>query len=245
MGKSCSKDEAPPAKNSKPKPQVTAQDRAYLELKAARDSVKKYKKKLDVKIETEKDAARILTKGVRDEKSESLKARKKKSALVLLKKIKYQETLYQKADDQMSNLETMISDFEFQKIEVEVFHGIKAGNEAIKELQKELSVEDVERVMDEAAEGQAYIEEINQILGEQLSEYDNEQCEAVLAALEAEAAAEAVALPDAPVTDPVADPVAEEPVPVLPDAPISLPDAPVTTVPAAAGEERVAVGVEM
>ena len=44
MGKSCSKEDPMPGKQTRPKPQVTAQDKAVLDLKAARDEVRKYKK---------------------------------------------------------------------------------------------------------------------------------------------------------------------------------------------------------
>ena len=51
-------------------------------------------------------------------------------------------------------------------------------------MQKELSVEDAEKVMDEAAEGLAYCDEIGSILSEQLSDYDNEQVLEDLARME-------------------------------------------------------------
>jgi hypothetical protein len=51
-------------------------------------------------------------------------------------------------------------------------------------MQKSLSVEDAEKVMDEAAEGLAYCNEIGLILSEQLSDYDNKQVLEDLAMLE-------------------------------------------------------------
>ena len=63
---------------------------------------------LDAKISKERAAAKKLMTIARDEQVASLKERKKKAALVVLKKIKLQESLWQKADDQMSNLEQMV-----------------------------------------------------------------------------------------------------------------------------------------
>merc|ERR1712166_1627797 len=205
----CSKGEADPPKTPANQVQITEKDRAVLELKGARDKVKKYKRKLDSKIEQDRARAKELTKGLA-ELPESVRARKKKQALVFLKKIKLQEAKYTKADDQMSNLETMIADYEFAKVEVQIFEGIKAGNQAI---QKELSVEDAERVMDEAAEGLAYCDEIGSILSEQLSDYDNEQVLEDLARMEEEWGGVAPAMPDAPVSQEAA--AAEDPQPML------------------------------
>ena len=116
-------------------------------------------------------------------------------------------------------------------------------------MQKELSVEDAEKVMDEAAEGLAYCDEIGSILSEQLSDYDNEQvledlarmeevhCPTALwqtakAALWQEWGGIAPAMPDAPVTQPD-----------MPDVPITqpaMPDALVSQEAAAAGASALA-----
>jgi len=97
-------------------------------------------------------------------------------------------------------------------------------------MQKELSVEDAEKVMDEAAEGLAYCDEIGSILSEQLSDYDNEQVLEDLARMEEEWGGVAPAMPDAPVTQPD-----------MPDVPISqpaMPDAPVSQEAAAAEDPQ-------
>ena len=59
------------------------------------------------------------------------------------------------------------------------------GVQAIKAVQEELSLDDVERIMDDAAEGQQYVEEMNDILSEQLSDYDSEQAAKDLSLLQA------------------------------------------------------------
>eukprot|EP00658_Telonema_sp_P-2_P046027 TRINITY_DN340_c0_g1_i2.p1 TRINITY_DN340_c0_g1~~TRINITY_DN340_c0_g1_i2.p1 ORF type:complete len:231 (-),score=102.01 TRINITY_DN340_c0_g1_i2:36-728(-) len=181
MGKSCGKEEPP--QPSKSKPTVTDQDKALLELKSARDTVKKYKKKLDAKIAEEKKTAKGIIVAGRDEANEAKKARMKKKGIVLLKKIKYQEGLYESAEGQMLNLEQMIAEHEFRQIEVQVVDGTKSFNEAIQALQKEMSVDDVERIMDEAADSMDYVNEINGLLSEQLVDYDDAQVDADLARL--------------------------------------------------------------
>ena len=96
-----------------------------------------------MKIEQDRACAKELIQGLA-EVPESVQVRKRQQALVFLKKIKVQEASYAKADNQMSNLESMvpkrgslvlsltfatqIADYEFAKVQVRVFEGIGAGN---------------------------------------------------------------------------------------------------------------------
>eukprot|EP00050_Salpingoeca_kvevrii_P013055 m.26638 g.26638 ORF g.26638 m.26638 type:complete len:136 (+) comp4627_c0_seq1:323-730(+) len=66
---------------------------------------------------------------------------------------------------------------EFQQMQQQVVSGIEAGNKALSELQEQLSVDDVERIMDEAADGIAYAEEINSILAGKLNSEDDSAVE--------------------------------------------------------------------
>eukprot|EP00658_Telonema_sp_P-2_P046029 TRINITY_DN340_c0_g1_i6.p2 TRINITY_DN340_c0_g1~~TRINITY_DN340_c0_g1_i6.p2 ORF type:complete len:150 (+),score=59.49 TRINITY_DN340_c0_g1_i6:144-593(+) len=134
---------------------------------------------------------------------------------------------YESAEGQMLNLEQMIAEHEFRQIEVQVVDGTKSFNEAIQALQKEMSVDDVERIMDEAADSMDYVNEINGLLSEQLVDYDDAQVDADLARLMGTTESAPV-LPDAPVGEPGHV--------VLPDVPMNQTAAP--------GEHRVAAAVE-
>jgi charged multivesicular body protein 6 len=49
-----------------------------------------------------------------------------------------------------------VSTIEFSLIEVSVLHGLKQGNDVLKEIHKEMNIESVEKLLDESHEAQAY-----------------------------------------------------------------------------------------
>ncbi|KAB5553917.1 hypothetical protein PHYPO_G00044180 [Pangasianodon hypophthalmus] len=172
---------------------VTEQDRAILQLKQQRDKLKQYQRKLTVQLEKE----RLLAKQL-------LKDGKKERALLLLKKKRYQDQLLDKTETQISNLERMVQDLEFTQIEVKVLEGLKVGNDCLKKMHEALSVEDVERIMEETQDAIEYQKQIDEMLAGSLSQEDEE---AVLAELEAITQDEDVQLPEVPT----------EPLPAVPE----------------------------
>ncbi|CAJ2630129.1 unnamed protein product [Trifolium pratense] len=57
-----------------------------------------------------------------------------------------------------------------------VFESLKAGNDAMKAIQSEINIEDIQKLMDETAEAKAYgCNEIHAILREELSVEDEEE----------------------------------------------------------------------
>ncbi len=49
-----------------------------------------------------------------------------------------------------------VSTIEFSLVEVSVLHGLQQGNEVLKEIHKELNVENVERILEETQEAREY-----------------------------------------------------------------------------------------
>ena len=49
-----------------------------------------------------------------------------------------------------------MSTIEFSLVEVSVVHGLKQGNEVLKEIHKEMNVESVEKLLEETAEAREY-----------------------------------------------------------------------------------------
>ncbi|KAI5619228.1 charged multivesicular body protein 6-like isoform X1 [Silurus asotus] len=172
---------------------VTEQDRVILQLKQQRDKLKQYKRKLIVQLEKERFLAKQL-----------LKDGKKERALLLLKKKRYQAQLLDKTETQISNLERMVQDLEFAQIEVKVLEGLKVGNDCLKKMHEALSIEEVERIMEETQDAIEYQKQIDEMLAGCLSQEDEE---AVLAELEAITQDEDVQLPEAPT----------EPLPAVPE----------------------------
>lgn len=49
-----------------------------------------------------------------------------------------------------------VSTIEFSLVEVSVLHGLKQGNDVLKEIHKELNIESVEKLLEETAEAREY-----------------------------------------------------------------------------------------
>jgi charged multivesicular body protein 6 len=163
---------------------VTEQDKAVLQLKQQRDRLKVYQKRIELQLVKDKDTARqLLAKG------------NKQRALLMLRKKKYQESLLEKTDKQLESIERMTHDLEFAQIEVEVVKGLKFGNEALNKLHEILSVEDVEKIMDETAAAVEYQKEIDAVLAGGLTAEDEDD---VLQELEDIIQESQVSLPEVP-----------------------------------------------
>ncbi|TBU34613.1 Snf7 family [Dichomitus squalens] len=188
-------------------PKITKQDRAILDLKLQRDEVRKYQKKIQVVLDREHEIAK-----------QQLAAGNKDRALSALRRRKYQEGLLVKTDAQLENLEKLVSTIEFSLVEVSVLHGLQQGNVALKEIHKELNIENVERVLEETQEAREYQREIDEMLANSLSLEDEEAVQAELRELQLETlgvedAGRPVQLPSVPTERPVSPVKEPEPQP--------------------------------
>ncbi|KAI9217961.1 SNF7 family protein [Blastocladiella britannica] len=153
----------------------SSHDKAVFELKRQRDNLRKYQRQLDAIITLETGIAKkCLANG------------DKRRALLALRKKKYQEQMLEKSEKQLFTLEEMASSIEYKMLEAAVMDGIKQGNAALTDLNKELSIEKVEKLMEETADAIAYQNEIDEMLGTKLSEDDEADVLAELEAIEAE-----------------------------------------------------------
>lgn len=149
-------------------------------------------------------------------------------ALLLLRKKKFQEQLLMKTDRHLENLERMVHDVEYAQVELKVVDGLKVGNAALKTLHNLLSIEEIEKVMDETKEGLEKQREIDEILLGELTREDESEAEAELdALLEAEFKQKAPEVPDdvtlPEVTEDVTLPKVSEDI-TLPEVPQELPE---------------------
>lgn len=82
--------------------------------------------------------------------------------------------MLQKTDQQLENLERLASDIEFAQIEVQVVDGLRAGNDALQQINNMLDIDEIERILDETKEGADKQAEINSLLSSVVTEEDEE-----------------------------------------------------------------------
>ncbi|KAF2459002.1 Snf7-domain-containing protein [Lineolata rhizophorae] len=170
---------------------ISAQDRAILDMKNQRDKLHQYQKRITVITDRETAVAR-----------ECLRKGDKKRALLALRRKKYQESLLAKTDAQLAQLEILTADVEFALVQKDVLFGLQQGTAVLKEIHREMGgVENVEKLMGESDEAQAYQKEINEMLSGRMSNQDEDEVEDELEALEAQMSGP-VKLPSAPSAEP-------------------------------------------
>ena len=79
-----------------------------------------------------------------------------RKAKLLLKKKRYLESLLDKTDQQLENLQQMVDNIEFAQIEIKVVEGLKTGNECLEQMHKIMSIDDVEQIMSDTQEAIEY-----------------------------------------------------------------------------------------
>ncbi|KAI9049911.1 hypothetical protein LZ554_006058 [Drepanopeziza brunnea f. sp. 'monogermtubi'] len=175
--------------NTSSSTKISAQDKAILDMKNQRDRLHQYQRRIVVLTDREKEIAKqMLAKG------------DKPKALLALRRKKYQESLLEKTDAQLEQLEKLTSSVEFALVQKDVVFGLQQGTSVLQEIHKEMGgIEHVEKLMGETADAVAYQQEVSDMLGGRISNQDEDEVEDELAALEAEVTG--VPLPEVPTTD--------------------------------------------
>ena len=149
-------------------------DRAMLDLKVARDKVRKYQNMLDNESEVLRAKARELAK-----------AGKVESAKTVLRAKKRKELMVEKAEKMLNNVQQQIDSMEQAKMSMEVMNELKATNDVLKQMNEMMPVEEVERLMDENEEHAERLREVQDALTRDMSpqeiEVADEEYEALLA----------------------------------------------------------------
>lgn len=132
-------------------------------------------------------------------------------AKLILRKKKYQENLLATTDKELEALEKLTADLEFSQVQQQVLDGLQVGNEALKKIHEVLTIDEVERIMDETREGIEKQQEIDALISTGALSTEDE--DAVAAELEELVASTLPAidedidekLPDVPTEEPEAD----------------------------------------
>lgn len=199
---------------------VTDHDRAVLDLKVAKDRLKRYQGKM------RSESTRLT-----EQAKELVTAGRKDRALLVLKMRRLREEEQAKAETQLLNVETLITQIEWETEQLRVFDALKSGNQALEAIHQIMSLEEVEKLMADTADSIEYEQEISRILSGNLSAGAEEDVLKEFEALQAELA------PPAPVPAPVPAPATEEEEEVA--------EAPVTNVEEAAKPAPAAVLPEL
>lgn len=169
--------------NQASQPKLTAQDKAIFQLKQQRDNLKKYQKKLSV----------VVDKQLRLAKN-AVQLGNVAKAKVYLRLKKQQESVINSTYDQLQNIENLIGTIEFKLIEKDVLYGLSQGNEVLKKLNTEMSVDKIDKVMDDLEDERIKVDEISDVLGAQLTHSEEAEVDQEFLALQREYAAGGSAL---------------------------------------------------
>ena len=205
----------------KKQPEISATDRATLDLKNARDKLQRYKMKL------EQDDSRIVARAKKAKVDGNTKA-----ALNLLKVRKMKTREVESVEQQLLTVLQMVQTINSKQNEVQVLKAMKEGKDTLQKMHEETTVEDVLTLMDDIQEQNELENEINDILQNSphsLSMEDEEAVEAELEALMRMGVGIDQQEKDSPITT---TPEKEQPLPIAPDTQ-PLPQAPSTKLPEA------------
>ncbi|EFQ96738.1 charged multivesicular body protein 6-B [Nannizzia gypsea CBS 118893] len=168
---------------------ISAQDKAILDLKNQRDKLQQYQKRITVLTDRETDIAK-----------QCLARNDRPRALLALRRKKYQQSLLEKTDLQLEQLEKLTGSVEFALVQKDILFGLSQGNKVLQTIHREMGgIEGVEKLMGETEEARAYQEEITELLKGQISNQDEEEVEDELEKLELQVT-NRVKLPSAPKT---------------------------------------------
>lgn len=122
--------------------------RAILDLKNQRDRLHQYQRRITVLTDRETEIAK-----------ECLARDDRRRALLALRRKKYQESLLEKTDGQLAQLEQLTGQVEFALVQKDVLFGLQQGTKVLQTINQEMGgIEGVERLMGETEDARAYQE---------------------------------------------------------------------------------------
>ena len=153
-------------------------------MKVQRDKLHQYQKRITVITTRETEIAK-----------EHLRKGDKARAQLALRRKKYQVSLLAKTDQQLAQLENLVTDVEFALVQKDVLFGLQQGTAVLKEIRKEMGgIENVEKLLGESEEEKQYQQELSELLNGKMTNQEEDEVEEELERLESEA------LPKVPVT---------------------------------------------
>ena len=162
-----------------------------LDLKRARDRLRKFRTKLDKDCENLSDRARVF-----------VKAGKNSKALFVLKLRKFKLKEADNVEGQLARVLTMIETINWEEQNAVVLKALQGGTQALNKMHEEMPIDLVESILEDNEDA------LSEMLQNSLDEADNAELENEFAALEKEFALDtqpsSVDLPNVPSNKPVA-----------------------------------------
>lgn len=152
---------------------ISDSDKAVLTLKTQRRKLLTEQKRIESVIEREIEIARQL-----------ISHKKQDRALLVLRKKKLQQGRLKDLDAWLVGVEKMLGDIEATKGTNQLYAALKQGHTALKGLQQEVTIQDVEKLMDDSAAAKDYQDELSAALGADPSAVEEDDVLAELSALE-------------------------------------------------------------
>ena len=135
---------------------INKDDKAIAEVKLTKDKVRNYLKKLERSIGICKDAVK-----------ECIRNKQKDKAMLALRKQKYLEKNLETGRGELLNLENLVLNIENAQMQNNVYEAMKQGNDFLKNMNQQLTIDDVEKLMEETAEAIEYQQQVGEILAQQ------------------------------------------------------------------------------
>ena len=135
---------------------INKDDKAIAEVKLTKDKVRNYLKKLERSIGICKDAVK-----------ECIRNKQKDKAMLALRKQKYLEKNLETGRGELLNLENLVLNIENAQMQKNVYEAMKQGNDFLKNMNQQLTIDDVEKLMEETAEAIEYQQQVGEILAQQ------------------------------------------------------------------------------
>ena len=153
--------------------EMTALDKAKLDVRKGKVRLTKWQKYL------EKETGRL-----HESAKELMRAGKREKAMVVLKLKKMKVNALSTSQDQMLNLENLLLQIEQEEMSIEMVQAVKNGTEALDMIHQVMSVEHVEKLMEDNEEALAKVQEIDDLLTNSDFSIDEFELEKELAGLE-------------------------------------------------------------
>jgi len=200
------------------KKDVTDADKAVLSLKTQRRKLSAERTRLEG----------LIAKGVAEAR-EQIRAQRRERALLSLRKNKVYEHSLDGIDAYLLNVEQILANIESAQRNNRLFSALKEGNLALADLQKQVSLEEVEELNEQSAEAREHQERLRDLLAQSLSAEDDADALEELEKIQAEQ--EEAALPKVPSTEvatpsrpETTPPQTEEELPTVPSHKVEIPD---------------------